>query len=123
MKMSDPTQSPEAASWIAAILYKLLPAAVGAAIMVAVSLPQTKAEWFKRIFVALACSLIFCDFTFDLLKSFALFAFLDHGKKAHVSAVAGLIGASAWFVMGGAAMWLKRFRADPMAAVRGARKV
>lgn len=120
--MQELQQYPESAGWLAAILYKLLPAALGAAIMVAVQLPESKREWFLRIFVALAASAVFCDFVFSFLHSFSLFSFLDEGKKGHVAAVAGLIGASAWFVMGGAAMWLKKFRADPVAAVGEAKK-
>jgi hypothetical protein len=121
MKMQDLTPTTEAAGWVSAILYKLLPAAAGAGIMIAVQLPETKREWFLRIFVALASSALLCDFAFDLLHSFALFSFLNEAKKSHVAAVAGLIGASAWFVMGGAGMWLKKFRADPVAAVKEAK--
>lgn len=120
--MQDQLSIPEA-GWVAAILYKLLPAAAGAAIMVAVQLPESKREWFLRIFVALATSALFCDFAFDMLHSFGLFSFLQEGKKSHVAAVAGLIGATAWFLLGGAAMYLKRFRADPTGAIADARKV
>lgn len=122
MKMQDLSNT-ETAGWIAALLYKLLPAGIGAGIMIAVQLPETKREWFLRIFVALACSALLCDFVFDMLHSFSLFAFLDDSKKSHVSAVAGLVGALSWFVMGGVGMWLKKFRADPVAAVEEAKRV
>lgn len=123
MKMQELQQSPETASWLAVVLYKLLPASVGAAIMVAVQLPETKREWFLRIFVALASSAIFCDFVFDLLHSFGTFSFLNEAKKSHVAAVAGMIGATAWFVIGGTGMWLKKVRTDPIAAIEDAKKV
>jgi high-affinity Fe2+/Pb2+ permease len=122
MKMQDLQPSTETAGWLAPILYKLLPAGIGAAVMVAVQLPETKREWFNRIFVALACSLLFTDLVFDGLHSLAWLSFLNEGKKSHVAAVAGLVGASAWFVMGGFAMWLRKFRGDPAGAIEDAKK-
>jgi arginine exporter protein ArgO len=118
MKMQELQQSPEAAGWLAVLVYKLLPAAAGAAIMVAVQLPETRREWFSRIFVALACSLLFTDLVFDGLHTLSWFSFLNESKKSHVAAVAGLIGSSAWFIMGGAAMWLKKFRDNPQGTLQ-----
>lgn len=123
MRMQELKLSPEAAGWLGTILYKFLPAGVGAFLMVAVHLPQTKRELFARVFVALAGSLLFTDVLFDFLHSLSWFSFLDDSKKSHVAAVAGLIGACGWFVLGGVSMWLKKFRADPVAAVEEAKKV
>jgi hypothetical protein len=38
------------------LLAKLLPAGLGAALMIAVDTPKTRREWFLRIFVAFACT-------------------------------------------------------------------
>lgn len=112
--MAEPTSSAGAG----VLLAKLLPAGIGAALMIAVDTPQTKREWFVRIFVAFACSFTFYGFTFDLLKSLSWFAFLDRANEDHQFAIRALLGACGWFLLGGAAMVLKRFRADPAAAVR-----
>lgn len=104
------------------ILAKLLPAGIGAALMIAVDPPATKRELFLRLFVAFAFSYLFGDVMFDFAKSFNLFAFMDAAKRAHVVAVDGIAGASGWFVVGGASQLLKKFRADPAAAVKEARE-
>lgn len=110
--MNDPT-----AAGLLGLLAKLAPAGIGAAIMVMVDPPQSRRELFARLFVAFAFSYLFGDVMFDFAKSFHLFAFLDAAKRTHVIAVEGLAGAAGWFVMGGAAQLLKRFKADPMGAV------
>lgn len=121
--MSDPTQSPEAASWCAAILFKLLPGGLGAAVMIAVDPPASKRELFARMFVAFSCSLILGDVAFDALHSFSIFAFLDAAKRSHTVAVDFIVGGVGWFVIGAAAMLLKKYRADPLAIVDDVKKV
>ena len=121
MRMQE-ANSPEAAGWIAAILYKFLPAGLGAAIMVAVDPPQSRKELFWRLFVAFACSYLFGDVVFDFLHSFHLFAFLDAHKRAHTVAVDSLMGATGWFIFGGLTVWLKKLKADPVATISEAKK-
>jgi hypothetical protein len=103
---------------LSALLTKLLPAGIGAAIMIAVDMPSSKRELFLRVFVAMACSIVFGEALFDYLDSTDWFAFLDPLKHMHHAAVNAVLGGAGWFVMGGAAMMLKRFRADPAAAVQ-----
>lgn len=115
--MADPTNP----DWLAPVLTKMLPACLGAAIMVAVDLPATKRELFARVFVALVCSLLFTEFTFDFLHGFGWFAFLNESNKMHVAGIAGFLGAVGWFVIGGMAMWLRRFKVAPIDAVKDAK--
>lgn len=122
MKMHDHLPSPEAAGWFAALCYKLLPAGLGAAIMIAVDTPRTKGELFARVFVAFSCTYLIGDLVFDLLRTFSFFAFLDSQKRAHTVAVDGLVGAFGWFVLGGIAMWLRRFRSKPLQAIKDAKQ-
>jgi hypothetical protein len=115
--MSDP-----ASAAAGGLLAKLLPAGIGAALMIAVDTPQTKREWFVRIFVAFSCSYAFYGFTFDLLHSLSWFSFLDRANEDHQFAVRTFLGATGWFLLGGGAMMLKRFKADPAATVREIRQ-
>lgn len=113
----------EPASTVAGgLLAKLLPAGIGAAIMIAVDMPATKREWFARIFVAFAFSYAFYGLAFDFTKSIPWFSFLDKNNEDHQFAIRALLGATGWFVMGGAAMVLKKFRKDPVAAVADVKK-
>lgn len=116
--MADPT-----AGAAGAILAKLLPAGIGAALMVAVDPPKDKRELFVRLFVAFAFSYLFGDVLFDFLRSLDTFAFLSPAKRSHTTAVDGLAGAIGWSVLGAGSMWLKKFRADPVAAVEDAKRV
>lgn len=117
------TESPtEAAGWLAILITKLLPAGMGALLMVAVRPPVNRRELFARVFVALATSVLFTDFAFDFLHSFSWFAFLNEGKKSHVAAVAGFLGSVGWFIVGGVGVWLDRFRSNPIGAVDEAKK-
>lgn len=119
--MPDPTSSAAAAG---GLLAKLLPAGLGAAIMILVDPPQNKRELFARLFVGLGMSFLLTPFTIDFLHSnVGLFNVLDYHNVQHVCAVAGAWGAVGWFIVGAAAMWLKKFRADPMAAIEDAKKV
>jgi hypothetical protein len=111
--MADPTSGAAGA-----IFVKLLPAGIGAALMVAVDPPKDRRELFARAFVAFACSYLFGDTLFDFLDSTSWFAFLDGAKRHHHVAVDGFVGAVGWAAAGGLAMWLKKFRGDPAAAVR-----
>jgi hypothetical protein len=111
-QMSDP-----ATAVAGGIIAKLLPAGIGAALMVAVDPPETKTELFGRVFVAFAASYLLGEFVFDFLQSFSLFSFMDYTKRAHVVAVDGIVGALGWFILGGASMMLKKFRNDPVKAV------
>lgn len=122
MRMSDPTQSPEAASWIAAAAYKFLPAALGAAIMIVIEPPKTRGELFWRLVAAFICSAIFGELTMDFLKSVQWFAFLDPAKRSHQAAVDFIVGGSGWFLLGGGGVLLRRFKADPAAAAEEAKK-
>lgn len=109
MRMTEPASSGAAG----ALLYKLLPAGIGAAIMIAVDPPNTKRELFLQAFVAFAMSYLFGDVAFEVAKGFSLLAFLDPSKPSHWNAVAGVVGAAGWFVAGGASVALKRFRRSP----------
>lgn len=108
---------------VSVLMAKVLPPALGAAIMVAVDMPETKRELFWRFFVAFAASYLFGDVAFDLLHSFSWFAFLDHAKRAHNTAVDGLVGAVGYFFASGLVMMLKNFRKDPLGTIRDAKKV
>lgn len=115
--MADPTQSPEVAGWCAAVLYKLLPAGLGAALVVLVDPPEDKKELFARFFIGLAMSGMFTEVSIDVLHGFNWFATLTVHNVWHVVAVAGVWGGIGWFVVGGLTMWLKKFRADPIPTI------
>lgn len=117
MRMFDQTNHATEAGGLAVIFSKLLPPAVGAAIMIAVDMPTTKRDWFVRIFVAFASSWLFGEVFFDFLDSFSWFSFLDPAKRAHTTAVDGLLGAIGFSVASGAAVMLKKFRTKPMETV------
>jgi hypothetical protein len=112
-RMQDHLSSPEAAGWLAPILYKFLPGALGAFVMVMVDVPQTRRDLFIRLFVAFVASVVLGDVVFDLLHSFAWLAFLDDHKQSHVAAVNFLTGGFGWFVIGGGVMLAKRWRDNP----------
>lgn len=112
--MPEPITSAVAAA--GGLLAKLLPAGLGALLMVVVDPPATRRELFMRLFVSFAFSLLFGRFIFDLLHGLSLFAFLNWNADEHRTAVLGLCGAMGWSVVGGSSTWLKRFRADPTAA-------
>lgn len=122
MKMQDLSNT-DAAGWIAALLYKLLPGGLGAAVMICVDPPKGKRELFARLFVAFVFSAMLGDVAFDFLHSLSWFSFLDAGRRAHTVPVDFIVGGLGWFVIGGVSMWLKKFRADPVAAVEEAKKV
>lgn len=102
---------------------KLLPAGIGAVLIAIVDPPQNKKEMFLRVLVAFVSSYLFSHIALDFAHQFSLFSFLDWSKDEHRVAVESLVGASGWFVLGAAAMLLKRFRADPIAAVQDVKKV
>lgn len=122
MRMNDPTQSPEAAGWMAwgaAILYKLLPPALGVAVMAVVDKPDTNRELLLRMFTALACSYLFGDLVFDLLRSnYEMFKFLEPGKRSHTFAVESVVGGAAYSLLAVAAKYLRKLRTDPAATIR-----
>lgn len=111
--MHELQQSPDASGWLAAALYKFLPGALGAAVMVMVDTPATRRDLFVRLFVAFVASVMLGDVVFDGLRSFGLFAFLDPGKRAHTAAVDFLTGGLGWFLIGGGVMLAKRWRENP----------
>lgn len=115
--MHDQLNHAADASGLAVLLAKFFPAAVGAALMIAVDPPKTKRDLFARAFVAFAASYLFGDILFDFLQTFNLFAFLNDAKRSHHTAVDGFVGAVGWFIAGGAAVLLKRFRAKPMETI------
>ena len=100
--MTEPASG--AAAGIA--LSKLLPAGMGAAIMVAVDMPATRGELFARFFVAFACSHLFGDFALEVLEQWV----------PHLSArvVDGTLGALGYFLAGGVSVLAKRFRRRPL---------
>lgn len=109
--------SGHAASALAALLVKFLPAAVGAGIMIAVDWPKTKKDAFVRIFCAFSMSYLFGDVVFDFLQTTSLFSFLDHARHGHRVAVDGLMGATGWSIASGAAVMLKKFRKKPFEVI------
>jgi hypothetical protein len=112
--MAEPTTSAGAG----VLLVKLLPAGVGALLIAAVDIPANKRELFLRVFVAMGSSILLGDVAMDWLHSLPSFAWVNPLKHSHVAALNGLIGGFAWFLLGGAAVLLKKFRADPVAAVK-----
>lgn len=122
MRMNDQFHFPEATGWLAALLYKFLPAGLGAAIMIAVEPPKTRRELFWRLVAAFVCSAMFGELAMDALRSFSLFAFVDAGKRSHQAAVDFIVGGSGWFVLGGAGVLLRKWRSDPAAAAEDARR-
>jgi hypothetical protein len=115
--MFDHSNQAADAGGAAVLLAKFFPAAVGAALMIAVDPPKTKRDLFARAFVAFCASYLFGDILFDFLQTFNLFAFLNDAKRSHHTAVDGFVGAVGWFVAGGAAVVLKRFRTKPMETI------
>lgn len=110
--------------WLAALLTKLLPAGLGAAIVVLVDPPATKRDLFARFFCAFVASVFLGDFALDLLRAnVGWLSFLDPGKRTHAAAIDFIMGAVGWFLFGGAVMWLKKLRAEPAAAIEEAKRV
>jgi hypothetical protein len=95
---------------------KLLPAGLGAAIMVAVDPPRTRSETLARAFVAFAFSHLFGDVAAALAAAYV--PHFDAASAGHVRALNGALGALGWFVCGGVAVIAKRFRRDPVKTVR-----
>lgn len=125
MKAMDLQQSPDAATWlatIAALFWKFAPAPLGALVMIMVDMPKTRTELFWRLVVSFIASVMLGEAVFDFLHSLSWLAFLDEHKRSHVAAVDFLVGGSGWFVLGAAAMYLRKLRADPEAAIQEARK-
>lgn len=110
--------SPETAGWLAAALYKFLPAGLGAALMIAVEPPKTRRELFWRLVAAFICSAMLGEFVMDALKSLSWFAFLDPGKRSHQAAVDFIVGGSGWFLLGGAGVLLRRARKNPLGTAK-----
>lgn len=122
--MQDQLHSPEAVGWLApwlasaaALLAKLLPTGVGAAIMIAVDPPATKLEMFLRAFVAFGFTYLFADTLFDFLRTTSPFAFFDPTKRHHHVAVDGFVGAVGWALTGAAAIYLKQLKKDPLKTI------
>jgi len=96
----------------ATVAAKLAPAAMGAAIAVAVG-PKTitRADAFRRIFVALACSYLFGDAIARYVAT-TPYAWLDR------TALDGLVGCFGWAAMGGLSSLAQRFRRRPLETLR-----
>lgn len=109
--MAEPASSGAAAGLAFA---KLLPAGLGAAIMVAVDMPKTRGELFARFFVAFAFSHLFGDWVLAEL----------HPWLPHLSArvVDGTLGALGYFIAGGVSVLAKRFRRKPLETARAIRR-
>jgi hypothetical protein len=114
MKMQELPHSTEAAGWLAAVLYKFLPAGLGALLMVAVEPPKTRKELFWRLVAAFVCSAMLGEFVMDFLDSLAWLSFLDPTKRSHQAAVDFIVGGSGWFLLGGAGVLLRRFKRAPL---------
>lgn len=110
--MQELQHSPDA-GWLAAVLYKFLPGALGAAVMVLVDTPTTRRDLFIRLFVAFVASVMLGDVVFDFLRSTSWFSFLDPSKRPHTAAIDFLTGGLGWFVIGGGVMLAKRWRENP----------
>jgi hypothetical protein len=124
--MHDTFISPESAGWFSALLAalsKFCPPALGALLMILVDMPKTRREYFFRFASAFIVSILFGEALFDFLDSTSWFAFLDSAKRSHQSAVDGLAGAFGYFLVGGAAQFLHRFRANPTAAIAELKEV
>lgn len=115
-KMQDHL-NPDTASWLAAVLYKFLPAGLGAFIMILVEPPKTRRELFWRLVAAFICSAVFGELAMDWLHSLSWFAFLDPLKRSHQAAIDFIVGGSGWFLLGGAGVMLRKWRGDPLAAI------
>ena len=111
--MQEQLGSTQELSGLALLLAKLMPAGLGAALIIAVDTPKTLRELFARVFVAFACSYLFGETLFDFLDSTTMFAWLDSTKRAHNTAIDGLVGAFAWFIVGGLTGIARRFRRQP----------
>jgi hypothetical protein len=114
--MSEPASSGAAAG---ALLFKLFPAAMGAALMVAVG-PKTisRREIFLRGFVALGVSHLFGDLAIAFVAAQG-YAWFHPGK--HEAAVLGLLGCAGWGLMGGFHVIAQKFKRDPFATVKKVR--
>jgi hypothetical protein len=110
--MSEPASS----GAIGALAMKLAPAAVGAAIMVAVG-PKTitRREIFLRGFVALGVSYLFGDVAVAFVANQG-FAWFNHAKNE--AAVLGLLGCSGWGLMGGLHFVAEKFKRDPFGTAK-----
>lgn len=92
---------------IAAAAVKLAPAALGAAIAVAVG-PKTltRRDIFVRVFVALGCSHLFGD-------SLAAYVATTGYTWVTRTALDGLVGCFGWAAMGGLSELARRWRNNP----------
>lgn len=122
MKMQDLSTSETAGllAWLAAIAAKVLPPALGVAVMAVVDKPDTNRELMLRMFVALACSYLFGDVVFDGLRANVdWLAFLDASKRSHTFAVEAVVGGIAYSALAVAAKYLRKLRAasDPVAVI------
>lgn len=108
--MSEPTSS--AAAGLA--LYKLAPAGLGAAIMVAVDMPKTRGEFFARFFVAFAVCHLFGDFALAVVQEVV--------PHASARVIDGSLGALGYFLAGGVSVLAKRFRRQPLETAGKIRK-
>lgn len=114
MRMQELQQSPETAGWAISLLYKFLPAGLGAAIAIMVDPPQSKRDLFARFFAAFVMSAMFGELAMELLRAnVAWLSFLDPTKRSHAAAVDFIIGAFGWFVVGGLVMLATRWRNNP----------
>lgn len=101
-------------------LAKLLPAGIGAAIMVAVDPPTNRSQLFARLFVAFAFSHLFGDLAGAALHDW--WPLFDPAKAPHDRALAGALGALGWFIVGGLSVLAKRFKRDPLGTASKVRK-
>ena len=103
---------------LAALASKLVPPILGALIMVALDVPKSRKEFAARIFVAISCSYLFGDTILDFLHGFSWFAFLNPQIHAHTTTIDSLVGATAYFVMSGVAVLLRRGATDPLGTLK-----
>ncbi|HEY1129149.1 MAG TPA: hypothetical protein VGF12_07080 [Roseateles sp.] len=96
-------------------LSKLLPAGLGASIMIAVDMPKTRGELFARFFVAFAFSHLFGDVALGVIQQW-----IPHATGR---AVDGALGALGYFLAGGVAVLAKRFKKQPLVTADKVRRL
>lgn len=109
------------ASALAGIAAKLVPAGLGALIMVAIDPPANRKELFYRLAAAGLCSIFLGDIAIDALH--AWWPVIDPMKHTHQSAVSFIVGGCGWFVLGGLGILLKKLRTDPVGVIEDVKKV
>lgn len=110
-------------------LLKLLAGAgalLGAFLMAAVFEPKTKREMFLRAFVALAASILFTGWLVKVVAHYFDMQIheFDAADLIEITlAVAGMVGACAWFVFGALGELLRKFRERPLETAERVKRI